>query len=218
MTRRQSAYSKSQSTKDRCYTPPYAVELIIPYLHTGAVVWEPACGAGFMAWALMDAGFEVVATDIESGVDFLTVEITGYDVIVTNPPYQTELKAGFIERCVKFCRPFALLMQVDSLCPINYAQWFKDIDIQLVIPYGGGRIDYFMPNNGYSRGGANFDSAWFTWGLNLPKQINYIEYQKPDEAAVLYSVERLRLKYGQLELSPLAIEVGGELYTQGLLV
>lgn len=217
MARQQQSYSKSQSTKDKCYTPPYAVELIIPFLPPGSVIWEPACGAGFMAWTLMDAGFEVVATDIEMGVDFLVNEMVGYDIIITNPPYQSELKARFIERCFLLGKPFALLMQVDSLAPMSYAQWFKDYDIDLVLPFGG-RFDYFMPNKGYTNGGGNFDSAWFTRFLNLPKQINYVEYQKPDESSVLYSVERLRQKYGQLELSPLAIEVGGEMYTQELLV
>lgn len=223
MARRQQSYSKSQSTKDRCYTAPYAVELLIPFLPSGAVVWEPACGAGFMAWTLMDAGFEVVATDIESGMDYLnTPMMPDCTVTVTNPPFQTDKKAAFIERAFANGQPWAYLMQIDSLCPTAYARWFSQYDIQVAIPIEAtgksSRIDYFMPFAGYTNGGANFDSAWFTWGLNLPKQINYVEYQKPDEAAVLYSVERLRQKYGQLELSPLAVEVNGEYFTQGLLV
>lgn len=165
----------------------------------------------------MDAGFDVIATDIESGVDFLTSEVSGYDIIVTNPPYQTELKAAFIERCFKLGKPFALLMQVDSLCPAAYAQWFRLYGIELILP-DGPRIDYFMPNKGYTSGGGNFDSAWFTYGLGLPKQINYVKYSKPDKDAVLYSIERLQQKYGTLELSPLAVQVGDSVYTQRLLV
>lgn len=169
-----------------------------------------------MAWALMDNGFDVIATDIETGVDFLTSEVSGYDIIVTNPPFQTDWKSAFIERCFKLGKPFALLMQVDSLCPAAYAQWFRQYDVELVVPYPK-RIDYFMPKQGYTNGGGNFDSAWFTYGLGLPKQINYVEYSKPDEAAVLYSVERLRQKYGTLELSPLAVHVGERVYTQELM-
>lgn len=216
MGRKQQAYSKQQTDKDKCYTPPYAVDLLVPFLPQGSVIWEPACGAGFMAWALMDSCFNVIATDIDSGVDFLTSEVSGYDIIVTNPPFQTDWKAAFIERCFKLGKPFALLMQVDSLCPAAYAQWFMQYDIELILP-GGPRIDYFMPEKGYKNGGGNFDSAWFTYGLGLPKQINYAPYSKPDEAAVLYSVERLRQKYGTLELSPLAVTVGERVYTQELM-
>jgi hypothetical protein len=48
----------------------------------------PACGTGKMAAALRQAGFDVVASDIAQGVDFLDdPPQLGVSAIITNPPY-----------------------------------------------------------------------------------------------------------------------------------
>ena len=55
-------------------------------------VWECACGDGALARMLVDAGYEVFASDLidrgygMGGVDFLTAPLRG-DAIVTNPPF-----------------------------------------------------------------------------------------------------------------------------------
>ena len=50
----------------------------------------------------------------------------------------------------------------------------KDLDFQLIIPER--RINYITPKMlaGEKVGGSQFHSIWLTYGLNLPKQINYI--------------------------------------------
>lgn len=51
-------------------------------------IWEPAAGDGSMVEVLRSAGYEVHATDILTGQDFLAVNKPWVGSIVTNPPYR----------------------------------------------------------------------------------------------------------------------------------
>lgn len=80
-------------------TPPSATEAFLAAEGAairahGLRVWEPAVGAGHIAWVLAARGFEVVGSDVVDrgwpGVileDFLTVTAARAPVQITNPPY-----------------------------------------------------------------------------------------------------------------------------------
>src|SRR3954470_11893116 len=62
---------------------------VLPLLPEG-IIWEPAAGDGRLATALRHAGRQVVASDLNSGLDFLRDEppTTGrFAAIITNPPF-----------------------------------------------------------------------------------------------------------------------------------
>lgn len=85
--------------RDFYQTPAWAtLALLKCWQPGGGMVWECAAGAGKMAEVLMDAGFPVLATDIEPQPhpfitidrhDFVTGEAfgTGAFKIITNPPF-----------------------------------------------------------------------------------------------------------------------------------
>lgn len=103
------AYGKKDSLRDKCYTPPYAVKVLFPFLPKDAVIWEPAAGDGYIAWVLMTAGHKVIQTDLANGFDFLKDKPDfDFDIIITNPPYQAQKKLGFIERCYEYQKPWAM--------------------------------------------------------------------------------------------------------------
>jgi hypothetical protein len=57
---------------DQYETPYWATLALIPHLPEFiSKIWEPACGNGKMVEALRQAGFDVVASDVTQGVDFL---------------------------------------------------------------------------------------------------------------------------------------------------
>jgi len=159
--------------KDLCQTPGYAVAPILPYLlqypkrliHVGnIVIWECAVGEQYLYKELSSIGFSVIGTDIKTGQDFLTFDMSGfYDVIVTNPPFS--LKYKFLERCYELEKPFALLMPVDVFGAKTAQKLFSK--------YGGGvilldkRINFKMPNIGWNGSGSQFPVAWFTKGLGV---------------------------------------------------
>jgi len=84
-------------------------------------VWEPACGKGNSVTALLNAGYEVFASDIREWgpwnehlrtprhtLDFLSDEAYKYKGdydILCNPPYgKAKMAMAFIEQGLKLCR------------------------------------------------------------------------------------------------------------------
>jgi hypothetical protein len=172
---------------DNCQTPPYALEPLLPYINPVFSVWECAAGKGTLARELLREGFNVFATDTLDNVsynygmpclygDFFTIRHPDRDyTIVTNPPYS--LKYQWLRRCLELGRPFALLLPVEILGTQFANEVFsaKDIRIMFLSP----RVDFYMPDKGYEGGGAQFPTAWFTFGLSLPKETNYARLDKP---------------------------------------
>lgn len=101
---------KERSKRDFYPTPPEVTEALVHFLGLkNLTIWEPACGQKDMAQVLRDAGNAVIATDIQSGVDFLTCQPMECDWIITNPPFK--LADQFITRCAETGKPFALLLK-----------------------------------------------------------------------------------------------------------
>ena len=165
-------------TYDECQTPPYALEPLYPYLNISDKIWECAAGKLVLAIELGRKGYTVIHSDITDEVvpvNFLEVLRGIGDVIVTNPPYS--IKYEWLERCYSLGNPFALLMPVEMLGTAKGQRLFDKYGIEVI--FMSPRVDFYMPNKGYEGGGAQFPTAWFTWGLNLPQQINFVQLNKP---------------------------------------
>ena len=190
------AYGKKDSGKDRCFTPPYATRLLFPFLPKGITIWEPAAGDGFIAWVLLEAGYKVIQTDISRGFDFLKDKPDfHFDAIITNPPYQAQLKLGFIKRCYEYGVPWAMLMQDMTHRNKLPQELFDHHGVEVIS--SDERIDYFMPGQGYKTGGSNFKSLWYTHKFGLGKETTVVKLNKPKNAnVVINEVEQLRTRYG----------------------
>lgn len=79
-------------------------------------------------------------------------------------------KEKFLERCYELGKPFALLMPLTALESKKRQTLFRKHGIQLIIP--DKRINFETPSGKGS--GAWFLTAWFCYGLNLPKDINFV--------------------------------------------
>jgi hypothetical protein len=156
-----------------CQTPPHALKPILPYLDRLVPIWEPACGEGLLVTELHMRDFNVMGTDIIYGQDFFTYDykyIFGNRkfCIVTNPPYSVIYP--WIARCYEIGMPFALLMKLETLGAAKAQKLFAS-GMELILM--NKRINFKMPNLGWTGKGAHFPSAWFTNGLNIGKQITY---------------------------------------------
>ena len=146
---------------DELYTPEGAIDILIPYLRKEWTIWECAYGTGKLAKHLENKGFKVKGA---KGINFLKCNCPlASDVIITNPPFS--LKIEFIKKCYEFKKPFALLLPLTTLEGIKIQTMFKEKGIQILFPRG--RIDF----NG--KKAPWFYTCWFTYGLNLPKELNY---------------------------------------------
>jgi len=159
---------QKKNSPDDFQTPDYALNYLAPYLKKEWVIWECAAGKGNLTNGLKNRGFDVVATDILYDFNFLTQKAEVFDCIVTNPPYS--LKQEFIERCYQLSNHFALLMPLTALESEKRQKWYREKGIQLIIP--NKRINFETPS-GLGKS-AWFPTAWFCYGLDLPKDIVFV--------------------------------------------
>lgn len=153
------------------YTPPEAMKYIIPYLDKSLTYWEACYGQGHMADELKNNGFRVIGSN---KIDCLVYNPVGWDVLITNPPFNGNKK--FIKRAIELGKPFAFLIRLEHLGGVEACELLKDLDFKLIIPEK--RINYLTPKSlrGEKVGGSPFHSIWLTYKcINLPKQINYIK-------------------------------------------
>lgn len=145
---------------DNLATPIEALRPLLPYLPQN--IWECAEGDGQLAKLLKAEGKEVYATS----TDFLTsYPPKRIEAIVTNPPYS--IKTKFLERAYETGLPFAFLMPITALEGIRRQELYSRHGLQvLFLPK---RIDFTGKKAPW------FAVAWFTWKLNLPKDMVFTD-------------------------------------------
>lgn len=172
---------QSQGKPDDFQTPPEAVAFLLPYLDRGWRIWEPAVGAGNIVRALSTAGIEAIGSDILGGQDFRTFEpVERWDAIVTNPPFS--IKNEWIARCYSLDKPWALLLPLTTLEGRVRQTMFAANGIEvLLLP---SRPEFTTPSG--KVGGSWFACAWFTWGLNIGRELTFTGYDSTSAQGSLF--------------------------------
>jgi len=175
------AYSKRDKFKDdfggsnnEVYTPKEAIYPLLPFLNKSSVIFDCAFGTGRLAEHFSKEGFTVIGNrniDFLGRKDFEAHLGQKFDIIITNPPYS--FKDEFLEKAFRIEKPFAFLLPLTTLEGIRRGKMFKDNGIQIIIP--NRRINFEIPSGKKS---SWFATAWFTWGLNLPKDLNFVELNR----------------------------------------
>jgi len=151
------------------FTPPEALDYIEKFLPKDKVYWEACYGQGHMAKELIKRGFKVVG---KNTIDCLIEEPKdNWDIWITNPPFNGNKK--FIKRAIELGKPFIFLIRLEHLGGVEAMRLLKDLDFKIIIPEK--RINYITPKMmaGEKVGGSLFHSIFLTYGIDLPKQINY---------------------------------------------
>lgn len=172
--------SSKAPARDRCQTPNYGVEPLLPYLDAlqasfgrKLLIWESARGEGYLEGYLRKAGYEVHGTDIETGDDYFKTMDWRYDCEVTNVPFSR--KIDWLQRACERGKPFALLMPSNTRFTVAGQYLVNKYGIEMLSPIQ--RLDYKMPNGSWD-GTAQFHSSWLCRGLGLGKQITDVEILK----------------------------------------
>lgn len=159
---------------DACQTPDYAIDPLLPFLPQWTY-WECAAGERNIENGLRCRGYKnVIGTDIITGQNLFEFEPDNWDCIITNPPYSVKYK--WLARCYELDKPFALLMPVEVLGTESAGALFDKYGIEVV--FIRPRVNFKMSNKLYSGSGAQFPVAWFTWGLNIGKQITFVKVNR----------------------------------------
>lgn len=146
-------------------------QIALPF---GTKIWEPACGQNNMVDVIREYGYDVIGTDIQWGVDFLTANLPE-DVrfIMTNPPFSIADK--FIERCIEHRRSFALLLKSQYWHAKKRTKLFRDYTPDLILPLTW-RPDFT------GQGSSLIDVMWCVWWHPGPhKYALYKPLDKPME-------------------------------------
>jgi hypothetical protein len=162
VSQRDSGYERKE--RDLYETPAWATLALSRHLPTtDCVVWEPAAGGGKMVAALSKIGFDVTASDIETGRDFLTQPAPRpFRAIITNPPYA--LATEFIDRALGLvpCNGFvAMLLRTDFDHAKTRARLFAESPVFAKKVVLTKRIQWFED----SKGSPSFNHAWFIWNF-----------------------------------------------------
>lgn len=165
---------------DDFQTPPEALEPLYPYLNKDWVIWECAAGKGNLTNALRGGGYDVVDTDILAGFDFLTHKPEVFDCIVTNPPFK--YKQQFLERAYHLEVPFAFLLPLTTFETAKRQRLFDKYGLEVI--FFDKRINFETPYQ-VANSSSWFATAWFTHGLNIGKQLTFVEYNANKQEALL---------------------------------
>lgn len=138
-------------------------------------IWEPACGENHMVDVMREFGYEVIGTDIQSGVDFLAADLPeNVEWIITNPPFnQAE---AFIKRCIQHKKPFALLLKSQYWHAQRRASLFEAHPPTYILPLT------WRPNF-TGQGSSLLDMMWCVWEtrhFDAPYSL-YSPLSKPDK-------------------------------------
>lgn len=161
-------------------TPPACTIALLDFLEADSIhgsvnVWEPACGDGAIVDVLRKRGHAVMATDIQTGTDFLTAELPkATEWIITNPPFSKAEK--FIRRALWFGLPCAFLLKS------QFWHSKRRLDLFLRMP-----PDYILPltwrPDFTGQGASMMDVCWNVW-LNDRRSglfTLYLPLEKPKE-------------------------------------
>jgi hypothetical protein len=160
VSQRWSGYTRSVG--DLYHTPDWVTRTLLPALRPISRIWEPAAGQGKMTGALRDAGYDVIATDIADGVDFLAeAQHHGAEAIVTNPPFNRARE--FIEHALDLMETVrgqvAMLLRTDFDHAITRQHLFGSCPVfskKLVLTK---RIVWYER----PKAAPSFNHAWYVW-------------------------------------------------------
>lgn len=172
----------ANSGNDEFYTPLYAIRPILKYIKPNSTIWCPFdTEESLFVKTFRKDGHTVIATHLESGVDFFNCDIPmggGIDYIISNPPYSK--KGEVFERLFEIGKPFAMLVGVVGLFESNKRfTMFAENDFEMM--YFDKRIAYFK-DYAEQKPSLNppFSSVYVCKDM-LPKQIVFERINKESE-------------------------------------
>jgi len=174
-------YNKNYKPNDEALTPAYAIKPLLEFLPNprktslstddGRKIRKRNYPIIWCAWDLPDssyvkvlaeAGYEVIASHIDTGQDFMTWEPDQWDILIGNPPFTG--KRHTFERALSFGKRFAILMSNTWLNDSAPKQLFEHKDLQLLM------FDKRIKFGNQVQKGITFSSSYYCWHF-LPKQI-----------------------------------------------
>tara|TARA_R110002033_G_scaffold149954_1_gene186917 strand:+ start:368 stop:931 length:564 start_codon:yes stop_codon:yes gene_type:complete len=170
----ESGYERREN--DAYFTPDWCTRVLLRHAcFPNHLLWEPAAGDGAIVRNLVEAGFGVVATDINPAakniekIDFFSYKEApiGVTAIVTNPPYK--IAEPFIMRSLDLMKKrrgvVAMLLRQEYDCASTRQFMFGqslNFDMKIVLTK---RPRWVKDSSGSPR----HNYAWYIWDFSFSK-------------------------------------------------
>lgn len=159
---------EERETNDYYATDPKAVELLLEQEIFADPIWECACGEGHMSKVLLEAGYNVLSTDLcdrgfGSVEDFLKSERDWDGSIITNPPYK--YAAEFVETALgkaKDGSKVAMFLKLTFLEGKKRKELFKKYPPKTIY-VSSGRLGCAKNGLFGSHSNTAIAYAWYVW-------------------------------------------------------
>ena len=163
---------QNATKNDERYTPRYAVEPLLKYVHKDKKIVLPFDTEGSYYYKVFkENDYNVECLHLENGQDFFLNMFDEYDLIISNPPFS--IKDQILERLYLINKPFIMLLPLTTLQSGFRTKLFKKYGIDLIV--FDKRIGFEV--NGKLNNGNWFASAYFTYKV-LDKQLIFEELNK----------------------------------------
>lgn len=162
---------------DDYYTPKSAWEQINHLIPKDKVVWEAFMFGSHLSKSvtnLTQLGNKVVG-NVEW--DFLNCDVPEYDLIVSNPPFDKEIKIPILKRLVQLDKPFIIIMNSCNL----YSNYFNDIfkegrkDLQIIIPKGKIHFEKLINGETQLKTNTSFYCVYVAYKMNIPNEKLFLD-------------------------------------------
>lgn len=155
------------------YTPKYAWENIKHLIPKDKIVWE-ACMLNSekskSGEYLKDLCKEVIC---DTKMNMLIETPKNYDMIITNPPYESKLKKSILKRLVELDKPFIIIINSMNV----YSKYMREIfnekikDLQVVNPKLKIHFIKLLENNEIEyKPNTSFYCVYLCYKMNIPNE------------------------------------------------
>lgn len=151
---------------DNYFTPKWVWEKITKFVSKDKIIWE-ACmlnatkSNSIKIWN--DLGYTCVGN---TEWDILNCPIPECDIIITNPPFETEIKKKILKRLIEIGKPFIIIMNGLNIFS-NYFSEIMDLDhTQIIIPKG--KLHYCKDGEEEIKK-TSFYSVFVAYKMNIPQ-------------------------------------------------
>lgn len=149
---------------DDYYTPEWVWEKIKHLVPQDTVIWE-ACMLNADKSSSMDTwkkwGYQVEG---DKTWDILTCPVPNCDMIITNPPFDTELKKSILKRLVEIDKQFIIIMNSTNTFS-NYFHEIMDLNkTQIITPK---QKLHFRKDGNEEKKNTSFYSVFVAYNMNL---------------------------------------------------
>ena len=170
--------SKHFNVHNDYYTPKSAWENIQHIIPKDKKIWEACMLNSHKSKSpqyLTELGFDVV---YDTSMNILESQPDEYDIIVSNPPFETKIKKEILKRLVELDKPFILLMNSLNMYSKYMREIFKDNLQHLQIINPSTKIHYgkYLDNGDmvYDKK-TSFYSIYLAYKMNIPNEQLWIE-------------------------------------------